>query len=187
MDLKDILLKEGIIKIKGKDEESFTLKSGKKSKLFIDIKEASLNPEILKEITDLTKELFDEFIFTNNKVDKIASVAIGGVPIATALSLKTKIPQIIVRSEKHDRGTQTQVIGDNGKGNLKDKKCILIEDVATSGGSIINAINALHNVGAICNDVIIIVDREEGAQELCDKNHINLYPILKKSDFGLKE
>lgn len=187
MDLKQLLLKEGIVKIKSLDEEPFTLKSGKKSRLFIDIKEASLNLMVLKEITRLTSEYLNELIFTNGKYDRIASVAVGGVPIATALSLETGIPQIIVRSEKHDRGTKTQVIGDNGKDNLRGKKCILIEDVATSGGSIINAITALDKVGAICNDVIVIVNREEGAQELCDKNNLHLYSMLNKSDFGITE
>lgn len=187
MDLKEILIEEGIVKIRTKDEKPFILKSGKESRLFIDIKKAALNPDILDKIASEIYYMGMDEILNLYDFDLIASVAVGGIPIATALSLTTGIPQIIVRSEKHDRGTQTQIIGDDGNDNLRGKKCVLIEDVATTGGSIINAVTALDKVGAICNNVIVVVDREEGAQELCKKNKLNLYPILKKSDFGIKE
>lgn len=194
MNLKEMLIKEGIVKTKNKDEEPFTLKSGKKSRLFIDIKEASLNPLILKRITQnairiITEDIPDMALthahFSDSHIflfDKIASVAVGGVPIATALSLETNVSQIIVRSEKHDRGTQSQVIGD-----CKNKRMLLIEDVATSGGSIINAVRAIREAGGICNDCIVVVDRQEGAKEWCGINDINLISLLKKSDFGIDE
>ena len=183
MNLKEMLIKEGIVKIKNKDEESFTLKSGKKSRLFIDIKEASLNPDILDKIKWEFFKIYGfntdpEGLFT--KYEKIGSVAVGGIPLATIISYFSKVPQIIVRSEKHDRGTQSQVIG-----NCNGKNVLLIEDVATSGGSIINAVRAIREVGGICNDCIVVVDRQEGAKEWCTINDINLISLLKKSDFGI--
>jgi len=185
MNLKEMLIKENIVKIKNKDEEPFTLKSGKKSRLFIDVKEASLNPEILNTIKwEFLKihgfELDPQGLFM--KYERIGSVAVGGIPVATIISYFSKVPQIIVRSEKHDRGTQSQIIG-----NCKDKRVLLIEDVATSGGSIINAVRVIRETGGICNDCIVVVDREEGAKEWCLQNDINLYPLLKKSDFGINE
>lgn len=179
MDLKEMLLKENIVKIKGEYEEPFTLKSGKKSQLFIDIKQASLNPIILKEVIMRVIEVVPVYIY---EYDKIASVAVGGIPIATALSLETEIPQIIIRSEKHNTGTKTQIIGE-----CEDQHCILIEDVATTGGSLINAVKAIRASKGICQDVIVIVDREEGASELCEQNGVTLYSCLKKSDFGCVE
>jgi len=180
MNLKEMLIKEGIVKIKKDGEEPFTLKSGKKSRLFIDIKEACLNPITLKEIVNSIKNIgLDDFNLT---YEIIGSVAVGGVPIASVLSFIYNTPQIIVRSEKHDRGTQSQVIG-----NCKGQRILLIEDVATSGGSIINAVRAIRDVGGICNNCIVVVDREEGAKEWCLQNDINLYPLLKKSDFGIEE
>ncbi len=179
-DLKDLLINEGIVKIKTKEEEPFTLKSGKKSRLFIDIKEASLNPIILREIVNIIKNMeLDNF---NLKFDKFGSVAVGGVPIASVLSFIYNTHQIIVRSEKHDRGTQTKIIGD-----CKDKNVLLIEDVATSGGSIVSAVKSIREAGGICDNCIVIVDRQEGAKELCTQNNINLMSILQKSDFGIKE
>jgi len=180
MNLKEMLIKENIVKIKNKDEEPFTLKSGKKSRLFIDIKEASLNPEILEEIVRIIKFNWDWYRGMNTVI--IGSVAIGAIPIASVLSVEIGINQIIVRSEKHDRGTQSQIIG-----NCYGKNCILIEDVATSGGSIVNATNAIREAGGICNTCIVIVSREEGAERLCGENNINLYSILRKSDFGINK
>lgn len=174
-----MLLKEKIVKVKGENEEPFTLKSGRKSRFFIDIKQASLNPIILKEIIRRVIQVAPAYIY---KYDKIASVAVGGVPIATALSLETDVPQVIIRSEKHDTGIKSQIIGD-----CEDQHCILIEDVATTGGSLINAVKAIRDAKGICREVIMIVDREEGTQELCEQNEVTLYSCLKKSDFGCVE
>lgn len=176
MDLKEMLLKENIVRIKGENEEPFTLKSGKKSRVFIDIKQASLDPDILKEIVELIDSMGqkEEWYF-----DKIASVAIGGIPIATALCLRWDEHQIIIRSETHDRGMKQKIIGD-----CQGLRCLLIEDVTTSGGSIINAVQAIRAAGGICTDVIVVVDREEGAKKLCQQNGITIHPCLQKSDFG---
>ncbi len=179
MDLKEMLLKENIVRIKGDNEEPFTLKSGKKSRVFIDIKQASLNPDILKEVVELIDSIGqkEEWYF-----DRIASVAVGGIPIATALSLRWDEHQIIIRSETHDRGMKQKIIGD-----CMGLRCLLIEDVATSGGSIVNAVQAIREAGGICTDVIVVVDREEGATELCLHNGVTIHPCLKKSDFGCAE
>jgi len=187
MNLKEMLINEGIIK--NKDEEPFTLKSGKKSRLFIDIKQASLNPEILEKIVDdiiiyphspamlNICENGKQYRAKQNEWSVIGSVAIGAVPIASVLSVKTGIKQVIIRSEKHDRGTKSQIIG-----NCKDKIVFLIDDVATSGETIINAVRSIRESGGTCNNCIVVVDREEGAKELCREYYINLISLLKKSD-----
>jgi orotate phosphoribosyltransferase len=112
--------------------------------------------------------------------DKICSVAIGSIPIATALSLEINIPQIIVRSEQHNRGTQSSIIG-----NCKDKKVILIEDVAVTGNAIIKGVNTIRENGGICDICIVVVDRQEGAEKNCLDKGIRLFSLLKKSDFGI--
>lgn len=175
MNLKEMLLKENIVQIKEETEEPFTLKSGKKSRIFIDIKQASLNPDILKEITGIIDSISreQEWYF-----DRVASVAIGGIPIATILSLRWNIHQVIIRSETHNRGMKQKIIGD-----CKGLMCLLIEDVATSGGTIINTVRSIREAGGFCEDVIVVVDREEGAKEWCLQNKINIHSCLKKSDF----
>ena len=175
MDLKELLLKENIVRIKGIDEEPFTLTSGKKSRVFIDIKQASLNPDILKEIVELINSMCQKELWY---FDRIASVAIGGIPIATALCLRWEEHQIIIRSETHDRGMKQKIIG-----NCMGLRCLLVEDVATSGSSIVNAVQAIRDAGGFCTDVIVVVDREEGAKELCLQNGITIHSCLQKSDF----
>jgi orotate phosphoribosyltransferase len=196
MNLKEMLIKEGVIKIRRKDEEPFVINEfGTKSRLFIDIKEASLNPDILNEIK---RKIYNYNEYTYNyganvfnydgyaydhffkQYDRIASIAIGGIPIATMLSISLNIPQIIVRSRKHDRGTQSQIIG-----NCEGKNCILIEDVSVSGQSIINAANVIRNAGGTCDTCLVIIDRQEGAEKNCSDNNIRLLPLLKKSDLEI--
>lgn len=192
MNLKEMLIKEGVIKIRKKDEEPFIVNElGTKSRLFIDIKEASLSPKILHMIVGQIVRVIEEetdlaLINANHPdstlflFDKIGSVAVGGVPIATALSLVIDIPQIIVRTGKHDRGTQSLVIG-----NCKGMKVILVEDVTVTGNTIIKGVNAIREAGGICNICVVAVDRQEGAEKNCSDNNIRLFSLLKKSDLGI--
>ncbi len=195
MSLKKMLIERNIVKVRGKDEEPFMLNEiGTKSRVFFDIKEASLSPKVLNRIiydmiqvitNDIPNlamthaHLSDSHLFL---FDKIASVAVGGVPIATALSLETGVPQIIVRNDSHDRGTKDKVIG-----SCKRQKVLFIEDVSVTGNSIINGVKAIRDYGGICDICIVVVDREEGAEQICQDNNIKLYSLLKKSDFGIKE
>lgn len=177
--LKHMLLNDGLVKVKKQDEELFTLKCGKKSKVFFDVKEASLNPIILREIVvQISKKLENMDLC----YDIIGSVAIGGVAIASVFSYITYIPQIIVRSHKHDRGVKSQVIG-----KCENKHILLFEDAASTGGSIINVVKAIRDAGGKCNHCIVVIDREEGARENCEKEDIKIISLLKKSDFGLRD
>lgn len=195
MNLKEMLINEKIVKTKNKSEEPFILnKIGIKSRIFFDIKEACLNPEILRRITQniiqsITQDI-PNLSMTHAHLsdchlylfDKIGSIAIGGIPIATSLSLKTNIHQIIIRNDEHDRGIKNRIVG-----NCKKRKVLFIEDVSVTGDSIIKGVKAIREAGGICNTCIVVVDREEGAIENCKQNNITLYPLLNKSDFGIKE
>ncbi len=180
MILLEELRKCGAIKTRKELEEPFILSDGQESRLFIDIKEACLNPKVL-EI--LSNEMFYhmqhgyDVIYsklTSNTTIALASVAVGAIQIGVALSLKTGLCHIIVRSEKHKTGTQSRVIGD-----VKDKICILIEDVSTTGSSIVSAAKAIREAGGKCNIAITAIDREEGAYKLCSDNDIVLLPCIR--------
>ena len=151
--LVKMLKDAGIVKIKEENEEPYILASGKKSRLFIDIKGASLDPFILREISvnlnDLIEELLDDNEF---HFDIVGSVAVGGIPVASVYEYTSRTPQIIVRSEKHETGMKSKVVGDDGKGNLKGKRILLIEYCATTGFSIIKAVKPIRETGAICTD-----------------------------------
>lgn len=151
----------------------FKLASGKKSKYYIDIKKASTDPCTLRIIAKLAADNICDAGF-----DVVGGVALGGVPIATAVSLETGLPLLLVRKEMKDYGTGGRIVGD-----LKDgARVVLMEDVTTSGGSVLDGILALRDAGGVVDTVITVVDREENAMDRLDLIGVNLIPLVKASD-----
>jgi len=149
----------------------FTLTSGATSDYYIDIKKASTNPKILREIT----EAFAEYV---TGYDLLAGMELGAVPLVTALSLKTDIPFVIIRKKKREHGTENQIEGSVEK----EARVLIIEDVATSGGSIVKTIQALRAEGAIVDKALVVVDRESGAEEKLKELGVELQPLLSVKD-----
>jgi len=166
--LKDSLIECGAIKF-GK----FTLTSGKESSYYVDIKQASTNPKVLKEIAvEMSK------LIKNENVDVLAGMELGAVPLVVALALEIKIPYVIIRKEKPTHGTGKQIIGKVKAG----QNALIVEDVATTGGSVVKALNVLRDDGLIVNKVFVVVDREEGATESLQNMNVELIPLVKASD-----
>jgi len=153
----------------------FTLASGKKSRYYIDIKKASANPRILKLIAS---EISEKIKINSIEADYIGCVALGGVPIAVAVSLETDLPLIIIRKEAKDYGTKGQIVGDF----IKNSRVLMVEDVATTGGSVMKAINLLREEGLLISNVIVVVDREEGAHAALADEGIELTPLVRIGD-----
>ena len=166
--LKESLIECGAIKF-GK----FTLTSGKESSYYVDIKQASTNPLVLSEIAAEMAKLT-----ADNDYQLIAGMELGAVPLAVALALETKKPYLIIRKEKPSHGTGKQLIGNSASG----QKVLIVEDVATTGGSVVKAIDALRDEGLAVNKVLVVVDREEGAQESLKDYNIELVPLVKASE-----
>lgn len=151
----------------------FTLASGKKSKYYIDIKKASTDPKTLKIIARQAALRIKEM-----DVDTVAGVELGGVPLATAVSLETELPLLIVRKSVKDYGTKSRFVGD-----LKpEDRLVMLEDVTTSGGSVRDAIEVVREAGASLEYVITVVDREEGAGEKLKEADVELVPLVSASD-----
>ncbi|AKB11867.1 orotate phosphoribosyltransferase [Methanosarcina thermophila] len=151
----------------------FTLASGKKSKYYIDIKRASTDPKTLKLIAQQAASRIKQM-----DVDIVAGVELGGVPLATAVSLETELPLLIVRKAVKDYGTKSRFVGD-----IKPKnRLVILEDVTTSGGSVRDAIDVIRETGASVKYVISVVDREEGAKENLNEAGTELIPLVSASD-----
>lgn len=166
-----------IIKKKAVTVGDFTLTSGKKSNYYIDIKKVYTSPDVLEEITgELTKLIGGE------KIDRIAGPAVGAVPIAVSLSLKMKIPFLIFRRDAKLHGTTSRIDGEL----LPGDRVVVVEDVTTSGGSVLEAVNAIRRGNGICSKVITVVDRLEGAAALLKKNGVTLVPLLTADDLKLR-
>lgn len=163
-------LKEMLISAEAIKFGDFTLASGKKSSVYIDIKKAITNPEILKKIAS-------EVIDIENNFDAVAGVAVGAVPLAVSVSLACGKPYIIIRKEQKGHGLASLFIGE-----VSGKKILLVEDVTTSGGSAIFGIEQIRNAGGIIKNVISVVDRNEGATETMNKMGINLVPLVRMEE-----
>ncbi|MBE6525702.1 MAG: orotate phosphoribosyltransferase [Candidatus Methanomethylophilaceae archaeon] len=153
----------------------FTLASGAKSSYYIDIKRASTDPKVLKLIAQLMAENLAE---SGLKVDRIAGVVLGSVPLAAALSLETGIPYIMIRKEKKDHGTGKLIEGILNEGD----NVLVVEDVITSAGSSITAIGTLREAGAKVENVYSVIDREAGGADNLKEIGIQLTPLVRASE-----
>ncbi|ADD08979.1 orotate phosphoribosyltransferase [Candidatus Aciduliprofundum boonei] len=160
--LKEKLIECGAIKF-----GDFTLASGKKSKYYVDIKKASTKYEIL--------ELMGNMLAEKVKGDMLAGVELGAVPLVAITAIKAKRDYLIIRKEKKGYGTSKLIEGDYKEGQEVD----IIEDVVTTGGSVLRAIKILRSAGLTVNRVICVVDREEGGKENLEKEGVELISLIK--------
>ena len=110
--------------------------------------------------------------------DLIAGMELGAVPLVTALSLQTNIPFAIIRKEQREHGTVKQIEGYD----VKDKRVLVIEDVTTSGNSVVKTINIIRQNHGIVDEVIVVVDRESGAEKKLLDLDVSFIPILSVSE-----
>ena len=150
----------------------FVLTSGAISDYYIDIKKASTNPKTLKLIAESRSKHAEGY-------DLLAGVELGAVPLVTALSLEINLPYVIIRKEKRGHGTSKQIEGCD----VKNKKVLVIEDVTTSGGSVVKTIQVLRENNAEVDKVLVVVDRESGAKEKLQKLNVTFVSLLSVSEF----
>jgi orotate phosphoribosyltransferase len=132
----------------------FTLTSGMKSRYYVDIKRASCRPEILEKITD-------SFAKIGVECDKVAGMELGAVSLITAYSLRENVPFVIIRKSGREHGTKKRIEGNIEKG----ERILVLEDVITSGGSVIEAARLIKEAGGEIVGILAVVDREEGGTE----------------------
>lgn len=166
-ELKRLLKETGAVKF-----GEFTLSSGIKSNFYVDCRKVTLHPHgaklIGKIILDKIKDL---------EVDAIGGLTLGADPITSAVVTLGNIPGFIVRKKTKEHGTQQKIEGIIEPG----WNVVIVEDVATTGASALQAIEAVEEIGANVVKVISVVDREEGAAEAL--KDYGFEPILKKSEF----
>jgi len=150
----------------------FILASGKKSNYFVNIKRASTNPQVLREIGKAMAPYVGDA--------KIAGMALGAVPLAVAVALETNRPFVMVRKEPKDHGTKELVEGEV----LPGEKFIIVEDVATTGGSTMRVVSALREKGANVAKAVVVVDRQEGAREMLKEHGIELISLFTAKDLA---
>ena len=169
---RETLLKQLLKDMKVVQTGEFILASGKKSNYFVNIKRASTNPQVLREIGKAMAPYVGEA--------KIAGMALGAVPLAVAVALETNRPFVMVRKEPKDHGTKDLIEGEV----LPGEKFVIVEDVATTGGSTMRVVSALREKGANVAKAVVVVDREEGAREMLMEHGIELISLFTAKDLA---
>ncbi len=150
----------------------FTLASGKKSSYYIDLR---LVPSFPHQFRKMVKHLQNDIIenIGLENFDSLVSVPTGGLVIASALAIETVKPLIYVRSKPKDYGTSKLIEGSISK----DMKVLMIDDVATSGDSVVNAIKDLKQEGVTITDAYVIVNRMEGASQALELEGVKMHQL----------
>lgn len=162
--LADGLLEAGCIKF-----GEFTLKSGLKSPIYIDLRQIISHPKLLAEIAQAYLPLLSILQFS-----RIAGLPYAAIPIATAISLAGNYAMIYPRKEVKTYGTKAEIEGEYQAGET----VVVIDDLATTGGSKFEAIEKLTGAGLIVKDVVVLVDRQSGAKESLAQAGYSMHAIL---------
>jgi orotate phosphoribosyltransferase len=153
----------------------FELSHGGTSQYYIDKYVFETNPDCLQRIASA----FADRLRTGGHAEtKLAGVALGAVPLVAATAVETNSPYVIVRKQAKEYGTGNRI-----EGALDDgEEVVVLEDIATTGQSAIDAVEALRAAGAVVDRVLVVVDREEGARENLAEHDVGLEALLTASE-----
>ena len=162
--LADGLLSAGCIKF-----GEFTLKSGMKSPIYIDLRQIITYPRLLEQIAQAYLPILAILQFS-----RIAGLPYAAIPIATAISLAGNYPMIYPRKEVKTYGTKAEIEGEYHAGET----IVVIDDLATTGGSKFEAIEKLTGAGLVVKDIVVLVDRQSGAKESLAQAGYSMHAVL---------
>lgn len=163
-DLADRLLEAGCVKF-----GQFTLKSGLLSPIYIDLRRLASSSRLLGKAAMAYLPLLRKLRF-----DRLAALPYAALPIGTAISLNGDWPMIYPRKESKAYGTKAEIEGEYDQGD----RIVVIDDLATTGGSKFEAIEKLTSAGLEVQDVVVLIDRESGAKEALDEKGYRLHAVF---------
>lgn len=172
--LRDLIAEKSLIR-----DQNFTLSSGAASSYFFNMKMSMLDPMGSNLISDAMLDVLDTLEFAS-----VGGMAVGSVPLVTSIATKSYLrsrhyPAFFVRKEIKDHGIQTKI-----DGHIEpNTRVVLVEDVTTTGDSIMRAVEAVRAFGCEVDTVLTVVDRLEGARENLSKERIRLIPLYTRADF----
>jgi orotate phosphoribosyltransferase len=156
-------------------EGDFLLRSGKRSRYYLDKYRFETRPEILDPLGNRIAAAVAE---AAPDAVRLAAPELGAVALAAAGSLASGLPFLIVRKAAKDYGTSNRVEGAFEPG---ERVCV-VEDVVTSGGALIEAVEALREAGLVVETAVCVVDREEGGSDALALRDVELRPIFRASE-----
>ena len=177
---KTFLMKQvGILLIKNNAIKfgDYILTSGKKSPYYIDLRQTISSPITMDWIANsLTRIIINEI--GRDKIDRILGVPTAGIPFATVVSQKLGLPLIYYRQARKEHGVRKKV-----EGILeRNDRVLVVDDLITTGESVIEAAEVVRDQGGVVNELVVLLDREQGGQESLRSNRIEPHILFKISD-----
>jgi uridine monophosphate synthetase len=167
-ELADALLDAGCVRF-----GSFTLKSGAPSPIYFDLRRLASHPRLLGEVARAYAGLLAGLTF-----DRLGALPYAALPIGTAVALQTGRPMIYPRREVKDYGTRAAIEGEYHAGET----VVLLDDLATTGGSKFEAIERLQEAGLVVRDVVVLIDRQGGARRDLNAAGIRLHAVFTMTE-----
>lgn len=146
----------------------FTLSSGKESSYYVDKYAFQTDPDALEAVAAAVADVLYDL-----DAKKIAGVALGAVPLAAAASIESGLPYVIARKEEKEYGTGNAIEGELEEG----EEVVVVEDIITTGGSAVEAVEKLRAAGAVVNDIVVVVDRQEGGRENLENAGVEVHAL----------
>jgi orotate phosphoribosyltransferase len=159
-------------------EGDFILRSGKRSKVYLDKYLFETQPELLRDIAAGLAKRLQAYA----PVDVLAGPELGAVALVTALSLHTGTPFIIVRKAEKDYGTKKLFEGRAEAG----QSVVVVEDVVTTGGAALSAVRRLREHGLDVHALLCVVDREQGGREAFESEGVTFDPLFTVTQLGIR-
>ncbi len=156
-------------------EGDFVLRSGKRSKYYLDKYRFETRPDLLRALGERIAAIVDEYA---PDAVRLAAPELGAVALAAAASLESGLPFLIVRKEAKEYGTANRIEGPFDEGEL----VCLVEDVVTSGGALLDSVEALRGAGLRVETAVCIVDREEGGADALARRAVRLRPVFRAGE-----
>lgn len=156
-------------------EGDFVLRSGRRSRFYLDKYRFSTQPDLLEAIA---KRIAKAVLEAAPDAVRLAAPELGAVPLAAATSLVSRLPYLIVRGQAKEYGTANRVEGVFSPG----EKVCLVEDVVTTGGAAVEALQALRTAELECRTAVCVVDREEGGADALARVGVRLRPIFRAAE-----
>lgn len=147
----------------------FTLASGAKSPIYVDLRIVPSFPEPFQLIADELAKAVKTL-----DINVVAGAETAGIPYAAAIALKANLPMVYVRKQPKGYGTMSMIEGVLNK----DDKVVLVDDLATGGYSKLRFIEGIQKAGALVNDVLIVLDREQGCKEALEEKGVTLHCLI---------
>jgi orotate phosphoribosyltransferase len=156
-------------------EGDFVLRSGRRSRYYLDKYRFETRPELLAPLGERLAEAARE---VEPDVELLAAPELGAVTLAASASLASGLPFVIVRRQAKEYGTAKRIEGEFEPG----ARICLVEDIVTTGGAALDAVDALREVGLECGAAVCVVDREEGGVDALARRAVRLRPLFVASE-----